>query len=96
MVEVRARAPGGGVVVAAALGLAADRLVVRLPLDREALVTALKSASTTELMAELSARGALPRCKCGRWNTYMGAYDDAGYTLRCHGCLRAVARCTCG
>jgi len=23
----------------------------------------------------------------------MGAYDEDGYTLRCHGCLRAIARC---
>ena len=79
-----------------ALGLAAHRLVVGLPLDREAAVSGLGSASTAELLAELQARGALPRCRCGKWGTYMGHYDAGGHTLRCHGCLRAVARCTCG
>lgn len=55
----------------------------------------IKTASTEELLAELSARGAMPRCKCRKWNTYMGPYDLDGYTLRCHGCLRAIAKCTC-
>lgn len=54
------------------------------------------AASTEELAAELSRRAALPRCPCGRWQTYLGTYDRDGYTLRCHGCLRAIARCTCG
>ena len=54
-----------------------------------------RDASTEELVDELSRRGALPRCKCGRWRTYMGIYDRDGYTLRCHGCLRAVESCTC-
>lgn len=56
----------------------------------------LDDASTADLVRELSRRGALPRCKCGKWQTYTGAYDGDGYTLRCHGCLRAIARCTCG
>lgn len=59
-------------------------------------MSALKSATTTELLAELANRGALPRCRCRKWGTYIGAYDEDGNTLRCHGCLRAVARCTCG
>ncbi len=56
----------------------------------------LSNASIDELAEELSRRGALPGCRCGRWQTYMGIYDNDGYTLRCHGCLRAVGRCTCG
>lgn len=56
----------------------------------------LTNATSAELAAELERRGALPQCKCGRWQTYMGTYDGDGYTLRCHGCLRAIARCTCG
>jgi hypothetical protein len=51
--------------------------------------------TTDELVAELSRRGALPRCRCQEWQTYMGSYDRGGYTLRCHGCLRAIAGCTC-
>jgi hypothetical protein len=35
------------------------------------------------------------RCTCGKWQTYMGIYDRDGYTLRCHGCLRAIANCRC-
>lgn len=56
----------------------------------------LSGVSDSELAAELSRRGAMPSCKCRRWQTYMGTYDSDGYTLRCHGCLRAIARCTCG
>lgn len=55
----------------------------------------LADASTEELVAELTRRGAMPRCRCGKWRTYVGAYDHDGYTLRCSGCLRAIARCTC-
>lgn len=55
----------------------------------------LSNATTEELAAELTRRNALPRCQCGKWKTYMGAYDRDGYTLRCRGCLRATARCTC-
>jgi hypothetical protein len=51
--------------------------------------------STDELVKELTRRGALPRCPCGKWQTYIGSYDRDGETLRCHGCLRAIARCTC-
>lgn len=56
----------------------------------------LSNASTEDLARELARRSAMPRCKCGRWQTYMGVYDGDGYTLRCHGCLRAIGRCTCG
>lgn len=55
----------------------------------------LRNASTDDLARELANRGALPRCGCGKWGTYLGAYDRNGYTLRCRGCLRAIARCTC-
>ncbi len=58
-------------------------------------MTDLHGYSTDALVAELSRRGALPRCRCGRWQTYVGAYDGDGYTLRCHGCRRAIARCSC-
>jgi hypothetical protein len=56
----------------------------------------LTNESTDALVDELTRRGALPACPCGRWQTYMGTYDADGYTLRCHGCVRAVGRCTCG
>lgn len=78
-------------------------------------MTDLDKATDDELVKELTRRGSMPRCKCGRWQTYLGldaaepcqapdgpctcgegAYDADGYTLRCHGCLRAIARCTCG
>lgn len=55
----------------------------------------LDDVTTEELAAEMVRRGALPRCGCGRWGTYMGTYDSDGYTLRCYGCVRAIARCTC-
>ncbi|MEV2236686.1 hypothetical protein [Micromonospora sp. NPDC049891] len=59
-------------------------------------MTDLSQATTQELADELTQRSALPRCGCGRWRTYLGAYDHDGYTLRCRGCLRAVGRCLCG
>jgi len=37
----------------------------------------------------------MPRCHCGKWTAYLGYYDRDGYTFRCHGCLRAIWRCTC-
>lgn len=52
--------------------------------------------TTQELVDELSRRGDMPRCRCGRWKTYIGIYDSDGKTLRCHGCRRAVAKCWCG
>lgn len=55
----------------------------------------VEDATTDELVKELNRRGALPRCKCGKWQTYMGVYDMDGYTIRCHGCLRAISKCTC-
>lgn len=51
--------------------------------------------STQELVDELTRRGDMPRCRCGRWKTYVGAYDADGKTLRCRGCLRAIAKCRC-
>lgn len=55
----------------------------------------LSGESTEALARELARRDALPRCRCGKWQTYMGIYDRDGYTLRCHGCLRSIERCTC-
>ena len=51
--------------------------------------------STEDLVKELTKRGALPRCRCGKWRTYIGIYDRDGNTLRCHGCLRAIDKCRC-
>jgi hypothetical protein len=56
----------------------------------------LEDATTDELARELARRRVMPRCRCRRWQTYMGTYDGDGYTLRCHGCLRSIVRCTCG
>lgn len=58
-------------------------------------MTDINNATTEQLAQELTRRNALPHCKCGKWQTYMGIYDRDGYTLRCHGCLRAIAGCTC-
>ena len=56
----------------------------------------LSGASNEELASEMARRQILPPCRCLKWQTYLGTYDSDGYTLRCHGCLRAIARCTCG
>lgn len=55
----------------------------------------LTNATDDELVTELARRGRNPRCTCTRWPTYLGHYDQDGYTWRCRGCLRATARCTC-
>jgi hypothetical protein len=55
----------------------------------------IQDLTTAELVAELTRRGAAPRCQCRRWQTYLGAYDQDGYTWRCAGCLRAVGKCGC-
>lgn len=55
----------------------------------------LSTASTTDLLAELTRRGEMPRCSCGRWSTYIGVWDTDGKTLRCFGCKRAIAKCRC-
>lgn len=47
-----------------------------------------------ELADELKRRGYAPKCSCG-WQTYLGPYDQDGFTWRCHGCLRAIERCQC-
>lgn len=59
-------------------------------------MTDLSNATDDELVQELTRRGSLPRCRCGRWQTYIGVYDADGRTLRCHGCHRAIAKCGCG
>jgi hypothetical protein len=48
-----------------------------------------------ELASELKRRDLLPHCPCGKWRTYVGIWDRDGYTVRCHGCLKAIGRCTC-
>jgi hypothetical protein len=58
-------------------------------------MTSLESIPTDILVQELTRRSALPPCACGKWTTYVGSYDADGYTLRCRGCLRAVAKCGC-
>ena len=47
------------------------------------LVGNLELVDTRTLVDELTRRGAMPRCGCGKWRTYLGAYDQDGYTLRC-------------
>lgn len=54
----------------------------------------LRDITNEELAAELTSR-IIIRCHCGKWGTYLGAYDLDGYTWRCHGCLRAITKCTC-
>jgi len=58
------------------------------------VIVDLRTADTRDLVDELTRRGAMPRCRCGKYQTYLGAYDHDGYTLRCAGCLKAIARCT--
>jgi hypothetical protein len=56
----------------------------------------LRHISDDDLVAEVLRRGGLGDCPtCRKWQTYMGAYDRDGWTLRCHGCVRAIARCSC-
>ena len=55
----------------------------------------LTDVETRDLVDELTRRNLFPRCTCSRWQTYVGAYDQDGLTLRCCGCLRAIASCTC-
>jgi hypothetical protein len=40
----------------------------------------VRKASTEELTAELTRRGAMPRCRCGKWPTYVGIWDHRGNT----------------
>jgi len=58
-------------------------------------VVSASDMTDAELVNELTRRGAMPPCTCGKWQTYIGIYDSDGNTLRCHGCLRAIAKCTC-
>jgi hypothetical protein len=51
--------------------------------------------TTGELVAELTRRGAMPRCRCQRWQTYVGVWDRRGNTLRCCGCRKAIDECFC-
>lgn len=55
----------------------------------------IREASAEALVAELKRRGLLPHCRCNRWQTYIGAYDQDGYTFRCYGCLRTIWKCMC-
>lgn len=55
----------------------------------------LSEATDEELVRELTRRRALPRCPCGRWQIYIGVWDEDGKTLRCRGCLRAIGKCRC-
>lgn len=56
---------------------------------------AARDLTTQELVDELARRGDMPRCQCGRWKTYIGSWDADGRTLRCAGCLLAIAKCRC-
>jgi hypothetical protein len=57
--------------------------------------TDLHNVATDDLVAELARRGHQPRCRCQRWQTYLGAWDRRGYTWRCRGCLKAIDECGC-
>jgi hypothetical protein len=58
--------------------------------------SAAENLTDDELNAEVARRGIGIACpSCQKWQTYIGIYDTDGRTLRCHGCLRAVAKCTC-
>jgi hypothetical protein len=58
-------------------------------------MTYLREVSTSALVGELTRRGEMPRCRCGKWTTYVGTWDRRGNTLRCHGCLKAIDECRC-
>ena len=45
--------------------------------------------------AKHPAQPVMPRCRCGKWGTYLGNYDANGLTIRCSGCLRAIWECRC-
>lgn len=52
--------------------------------------------SDDEILAEVARRGLLGRCgTCRRRKLYLGRWDSDGHTLRCSGCRRTPARCTC-
>jgi hypothetical protein len=55
----------------------------------------LREQLTQDLVREITRRGAQPRCRCGRWPTYVGVRDRHGVALRCRGCLKIVAECLC-
>lgn len=55
----------------------------------------LADFTTEELLAEVGRRGGARCPTCRKWMTYMGRYDSDGFTLRCHGCLRATGACLC-
>lgn len=84
----------GGVFLSA-VALADAGAVLHDPAPPVVDETTPAAVSTAALAAELVRRVG-EACPCRRWSTYMGAYDADGYTVRCHGCLRAIARCTCG
>lgn len=58
----------------------------------------LSKATDKELREELERRGtsSMAECPtCHKWQTYVGAWDSDGRTIRCYGCKRAVHKCTC-
>lgn len=58
-------------------------------------MTRAEDLTDEQLIAELTRRGRNPRCRCQRWQTYLGRWDRRGYTWRCRGCLRAIDECFC-
>lgn len=55
----------------------------------------MNGLETTEQVQERKL-AASPRCPtCKKSAVYMGVWDADGYTLRCHGCLKAIGKCTC-
>jgi hypothetical protein len=59
-------------------------------------MTDLASVSTADLLTELSHRGEMPWCACGRWRTYFSTHDSATVgALRCFGCKQPSELCRC-
>lgn len=55
----------------------------------------LADVDTAQLVEELRRRNKLPRCRCTRWQVYLGVWDNDGYTWRCFGCRKAMYSCHC-
>lgn len=76
-----------GKVVSPVISREAGRQTEYGAAGRSGPMAEVNEATTDELVKELTRRKLLPRCPCGRWQTY---------TLRCYGCLRAIGACRCG
>lgn len=57
----------------------------------------LKRFTTEELQKELEKRHDryFGRCKCGKWDLYMGCSRTWNKELHCYGCRRPIDECRC-